>query len=338
MRSAIRDAVSAIKDVTLAKISSSSSSNSLAELGTQVTGGRNITDSVPSSAKSKPSGSTSSQSSKGVPINVQVSDSISLGDEISLASEAEAAQISAVEKFYELKERFLGILQTTLSSLSGEVFDDLADFFEQLLGKKWIKSSHAIDTICMTILDYYSDHKHLRPCLRIELMMCIEFKLIAEYLISIASRVITCSNYEKRCAIAKALKRDVLCINRTFQPIFQQHKCDENIADLANILLRVADFIGLRDKSMISLEATSFVRTYPDIHSEMLFALLDVRDDLSSSESRAMADECIRVAGGRNGEPLFARLFQMCKGERKTSQIIKDVVPRLRRRVRLSIV
>lgn len=37
---------------------------------------------------------------------------------------------------------------------------------------------------------------------------------------------------------------------------------------------------------MLSLEAASLIRDYPDMPSEVLFALIDIRDDMSSFESR----------------------------------------------------
>lgn len=40
----------------------------------------------------------------------------------------------------------------------------------------------------------------------------------------------------------------------------------------------------------------------------------------------------------QSGQNVFVHLFAMAKGERKTSQLIKAVMPRLRRRVRVNIV
>ena len=39
----------------------------------------------------------------------------------------------------------------------------------------------------------------------------------------------------------------------------------------------------------------------------------------------------------RKSDPVYAHLFQMSRAERKPSQILKDVVPRLKRRVRVTM-
>uniref|UniRef100_A0A9J2PTR4 Exocyst complex component Sec6 n=1 Tax=Ascaris lumbricoides TaxID=6252 RepID=A0A9J2PTR4_ASCLU len=320
MRSAIRGAVSTIKDIIIAKISPSPSSASLTELSTKMAKGREIFNVIGAPLMLEYSDGTTSSDSPiadnvldSASVKSETSGAVCLDDDLQLASDAETPQSSAVEKFHELKGRFSAILFIML------------------------KCSDAIDTICVTILDYYSDHKHLRSRLQVDLLTSVETRLIAEYISSIVNRELTCSNYEKRCLIAESLRRDANRINKTFQSIYQEQKCDENIADLSNILLRLADFISLNDKGMLSLEAASLIRDYPDMPSEVLFALIDIRDDMSSFESRALAEECVRLVDNRAAGGVFTKLLRLCKGERKKSQLIRDVVPRLRRKVKLSI-
>uniref|UniRef100_A0A0M3IQU0 PUM-HD domain-containing protein n=1 Tax=Ascaris lumbricoides TaxID=6252 RepID=A0A0M3IQU0_ASCLU len=45
-----------------------------------------------------------------------------------------------------------------------------------------------------------------------------------------------------------------------------------------------------------------------------------------------MAEECVRLVDNRAAGGVFTRLLRLCKGERKKSQLIRDVVPRLRRK------
>ncbi|VDK78779.1 unnamed protein product [Onchocerca ochengi] len=107
--------------------------------------------------------------------------------------------------------------------------------------------------------------------------------------------------------------------------------------NLTNVLNSIAEFIMLRDKGMLLLEIASLLRKYPEMTQEFLFTLTDIRDDVTSSESRALTEDCMKMIGKKENDPVLIQLFQMAKGERKTSQVIKDVVPRLRRRVRVSI-
>ncbi|EJW78224.1 hypothetical protein WUBG_10866 [Wuchereria bancrofti] len=88
---------------------------------------------------------------------------------------------------------------------------------------------------------------------------------------------------------------------------------------------------------MLLLEIASLLRKYPEMTEEFLFTLTDIRDDVTSSESRALTEDCMKMIGKKENDPILTRLFQMAKGERKTAQMIKDVVPRIRRRVKLTI-
>ncbi|VDK89497.1 unnamed protein product [Litomosoides sigmodontis] len=200
-----------------------------------------------------------------------------------------------------------------------------------------MKDSNIIGTICETIKDYENDYKHLRRAVHIEILQCIEFKTVAEYLNAVVSRKLTCTEYWKRCAIAECLQNDVEALNSTFNPLFAQLNYVNKGENLRNILHSIAEFITLRDKGMLLLEIASLLRKYPEMTQEFLFSLTDIRDDVTSSESRALTDDCMKIIGNKESDPVMKRLFQMAKGERKTTQVIKDVVPRIRRRVKVSI-
>lgn len=58
--------------------------------------------------------------------------------------------------------------------------------------------------------------------------------------------------------------------------------------NLTNVLHSVAEFITLRDKGMLLLEIASLLRKYPEMTQEFLFSLTDIRDDVTSSESRLL--------------------------------------------------
>lgn len=48
----------------------------------------------------------------------------------------------------------------------------------------------------------------------------------------------------------------------------------------------MADILSLRDKSLLALESTAFVRKFPDIHSELLSGLLQMREDVGRADAR----------------------------------------------------
>uniref|UniRef100_A0AAF5RWI3 Exocyst complex component Sec6 n=6 Tax=Wuchereria bancrofti TaxID=6293 RepID=A0AAF5RWI3_WUCBA len=257
--------------------------------------------------------------------------------EVEIELEDEEPLEAAWESIEILKKRFNEMLRTVMNTLCDEICNDLYNCFEQLLTKQWMKDSNIIGTICETIKDYENDYMHLRRDIHIEIFRFIEFKIVAEYLNAIASRKLTCTEYQKRCAIAKCLQNDIEIINVTFNTLFAQFNYTNKTRNLTNVLYSIAEFITLRDKDMLLLEIASLLRKYPEMTEEFLFTLTDIRDDVTSSESRALTEDCMKMIGKKENDPILTRLFQMAKGERKTAQMIKDVVPRIRRRVKLTI-
>uniref|UniRef100_A0A915PYZ7 Exocyst complex component Sec6 n=1 Tax=Setaria digitata TaxID=48799 RepID=A0A915PYZ7_9BILA len=201
-----------------------------------------------------------------------------------------------------------------------------------------MKGSNIAEIMCETIRDYESYYKYLRRDVHIEVLECVEFKIVAEYLNAIASRKLTCTEYGKRSSIAKCLENDAVILSMTFNSLFTPLNYVIKPGNLMDLLHSIAEFTKLRDKGMLSLEIASLLRKYPEMTREFLFTLIDIRDDVTSSESRALTEECMNMIGKKEGNPILIRLFQMAKGERKNAaQAIRDVVPRLRRRVMVSI-
>ncbi|VDM97234.1 unnamed protein product, partial [Thelazia callipaeda] len=270
------------------------------------------------------------------------------GIEIELEDEEPAE--AAWKKIEIMKARFNNMLRTITDILCNEIYNDLWSCFDQLLSKQ-MKNSNIIDTICETIRDYEVDYKHLTRTIHEEVLRCIKFKInlyneiflhkvnttkILKMTMELElSRTVT--QYRKRCIIAKCLHNDATAINLTFHSIFEKLNPNCETKNLTNLLCSIAEFIALRDRDMLSLEIVSILRKYPEMTQEFLFALIDIRDDVTSSESRALTEDCLKMVDNKKCDPTLTRLFQVTKGERKTSQIIRDVVPRLRRRVRASI-
>uniref|UniRef100_A0A914R4A3 Uncharacterized protein n=1 Tax=Parascaris equorum TaxID=6256 RepID=A0A914R4A3_PAREQ len=148
MGSAIRGAVSTIKDITIAKMSPSQSSPSLTELSAKMAKGREIFNVIGAPLMLEYSDGTALSDSPVADIVLdsasmksEMSGAVCLDDDLQLASEAETPHSNAAEKFNELEGRFSAVLFIIVSALCDEVCEDLTDFFEQLLRKKWLVSN-----------------------------------------------------------------------------------------------------------------------------------------------------------------------------------------------------
>ena len=69
-----------------------------------------------------------------------------------------------------------------------EVLEDIIRHLEQIMTRSWLMGSNDLETICITIADYFNDYKHLRGHIRSMLMRELLFKLVAEFMIGIDVR------------------------------------------------------------------------------------------------------------------------------------------------------
>lgn len=55
---------------------------------------------------------------------------------------------------------------------------------------------------------------------------------------------------------------------------------------ITQVLPALAEILDLRDKSLLTLEASTFVRKYPDIPVELLTSIIQIREDTSKTEAK----------------------------------------------------
>jgi hypothetical protein len=83
----------------------------------------------------------------------------------------------------------------------------------------------------------------------------------------------------------------------------------------------------LSDKSLLSLEVSSFARKYPDVHAELLTSLMLAREDMGRNEAKSIADDALNhVRLHPKGDKEMLKLFQLCKtAGRRTMPAIDDI-------------
>lgn len=230
-----------------------------------------------------------------------------------------------LDKIDQLKKRWNIGMQSAVGTLLDEVNEDIAPHLAEILTKKWLGGSSALETVCMTVADYYSDHKHLRPHIRCALLMEIQYKIIGEYMIGIDNRRLSFANYDDRHGASELLKSDGERIAQLFSKLLND--VDVTFTDLTVILTAISDVLSLRDKSLLALETTTLVRKFPDIHVELLSALIQTREDMGRVEARAMAEDTIgHMKHHPKGDAVFAKLFQACKAGPKRIFRLEDTM------------
>ncbi|VDM46063.1 unnamed protein product [Toxocara canis] len=230
-----------------------------------------------------------------------------------------------LEKIDHLKKRWNLGLHSAVNALLEEVFEDISPHLAEILTKKWLCGSSAVETICMTLMDYHVDHAHLRPHIRCALLMEMQYRILGEYMIAIDNRRISMASYEDRTEASALLRKDAMRIQQTFQTLHGD--IEMPFVDMSAVLIDMSEVLILRDKSLLALETTSFVRKYPDIHTELLSALIQMREDMGRAEARSMADETLsHTKYHPKGDAVFAKLFQVCRTDSKRTLAFEETM------------
>lgn len=89
----------------------------------------------------------------------------------------------------------------------------------------------------------------------------------------------------------------------------------------------LSDILDIRDKSLLTLEASSFARKYPSVHAELLSSLLLAREDIGRNEAKSIAEDAlnnVRLHPKNNKE--MEKLFELCKaGGKRQLPAIEDL-------------
>ncbi|VDO87130.1 unnamed protein product [Haemonchus placei] len=198
-----------------------------------------------------------------------------------------------IDNIDRLNARWSSAVGVAVNYLLEEICEDLSPHLAELFSRKWIVGCSAPETICMTVQDYYADHRHLRPATRCALLMDLQFRIVGEYLKAIDSRRLTFATYEERAAAGSRMKADAQRLEALFKQLIDTDDINEPFSLICSLISSCGEVISLRDKSLLTLEVTTFSRKYPNIPVDLLAALLASRDDVSRSEAKQMAEEVV---------------------------------------------
>nr|CAB3243986.1 exocyst complex component 3-like [Phallusia mammillata] len=178
------------------------------------------------------------------------------------------------------------VAQASCGYLLDEVFLDLKTHCTSLFTRSWLTDRSAVDTICVTIEDYYTDYVHLRPRYFAWIMREAERRVVVEYLRAVLGRRIKMNNQSERAKAGEKLLQEQQLLSSLFKKLHQPvgpSPCEA--------LIPIAEVIKLQDKSMMSLELSGLVNKYNDATVEQLTALLAIRGDFSASDAKELAEE-----------------------------------------------
>lgn len=190
--------------------------------------------------------------------------------------------------FKSVIDCFDKIGQESAGYLLEEVFLDIEPFFSQIMTPTWVPSSEAVDTIVVTMEDYYNDFLHMKSRFFDYLMEQALKKVLLEYVRAMLNKRIAFKDYEGRRDAAKKITEESKKIEKLFKKLAKATLEPET---RCSVLPTLAEVIKLRDTSMMALEISGIANKYPDFKSDHALALLLMRGDVTRAEARQLIME-----------------------------------------------
>lgn len=192
--------------------------------------------------------------------------------------------------FELLLSTFQELRNETASCLLEEAFLDLEVHFNELFTVKWTNTSVSIDTICVTLEDYFQDYKHLRV---------INF----EYVINEAQRMVA-KRYLKAMLSKRLSRPSAECILIKDKIISEANKIKAKLEKMApnvtkidsplDVIIKLAPLI-VCDIEMLVLDLHTLLSNYPSITEDHLVRLFYFRNDFKANDVRERVQDALRT-------------------------------------------
>lgn len=189
-----------------------------------------------------------------------------------------------------------------------EAFLDLNSHFHNLITSEWITSSNSVNTICVTLDDYFQDYVHHLRVKNFESVIKEAENLVAKRYISamLQNKVTFKTDKERREAGEKILK-EVNHIESFFCKI-DSELANQSVSPLETIK-SLAEVLKCEDLEMLTLEIYSLIEKYPDITEDQLTRLLSLRGGLNKSEIKEKLSYKFQDSSGQKSTSFVKSIF-----------------------------
>ncbi|KAH0627126.1 hypothetical protein JD844_002540 [Phrynosoma platyrhinos] len=192
------------------------------------------------------------------------------------------------------------------SSLLEEVFIDLEPHLSELMTRKWLAGSNAVDTICVTVEDYFNDFARIKKPYKKKMTIECHRRVVVEYIKAIMSKRITFKNAEERKEGAERMNREA----EQFRFLFKKLTAGsgEDTEGLCDVIEAIAEVFKLTDPSLLYLEVSTLVSKHPDIRDDHIAALLTTRGDASREMKQTIIETLDK--GPSQPNPNYVPIFK----------------------------
>lgn len=187
-----------------------------------------------------------------------------------------------------------------------EALVDLQEQFNTLLTPRWLNNTEPMDTICLTLSDYFTDYQHLYQK-NFDHVVQIALNTVAmRYTTAILQKRISLKIQEDRKMVADRIIAEAAKLSSVFE---------QAAPDLAKfdspceVMKSLAEVIKVSDVEFLGLELHRLLRRYPDMTSDHLTALLLLRGDLGRLDVRQRVAEIMEEMRTQRTGPAPKSIF-----------------------------
>ncbi|XP_014257420.1 exocyst complex component 3 [Cimex lectularius] len=191
--------------------------------------------------------------------------------------------------FSNLLKTYQDLRDEAAQWLLQEAFLDLEFHFRDLITTKWMSSTISIDTVCVTLDDYFHDYIHLRAKNFEYVIKEAENLVTRRYLAALFSKKMSFKTHEERKAAGEKILQEVNQLKAFFVRIAP--KVASKVDSPFEAICSLAEILKVEDKDISSFLLHALVRKYPDIKEDHLVKFLNLRGDLQRSEIRDIVND-----------------------------------------------
>ncbi|XP_050673843.1 exocyst complex component 3 isoform X2 [Leptidea sinapis] len=213
----------------------------------------------------------------------------------------------AEDKFNKALATFQNLRDEAAQFLLEEAFLDLEQHFEDLFTMKWLTSTIPVDTICVTLEDYFQDYNHLRERNFEYVINEAQNLVYRKYITAMLSKKVTFKTVEEAQSAATKIVKEANQIRSFFKKIALAAE-GINVDWPFEVVSTLAEVLRCQDIEMLSLDLHSVVDKCPEVTEEQLARLVSLRGDVPRATVRDMVAHVRatrRPARLSNNTPLF---------------------------------
>ncbi|XP_063391613.1 exocyst complex component 3 [Cydia fagiglandana] len=192
----------------------------------------------------------------------------------------------AERKFDTLLDTFQKLRDEAARFLLDEAFLDLEVHFDDLFTSKWLPSSIPVDTICVTLEDYFQDYNHLREKNFEYVINEAQNLVYKKYITAMLSKKVTFKTVEEAQQAATKIVKEANQIRSFFRRIGAE---GVNVDWPFEVISSLAEVLRCQDIEMLSLDLHGVLDKCPNMSEEQLVRLLALRGDVPRAHVRDTA-------------------------------------------------